>query len=54
MDARHGEGSPKRGLMADSLIAARPRWTECYFENRVGRMPAESVSQENGLNLSSM
>ena len=36
--------APKRGLMAFSVMPP---------EKCVGRMPAESVSQETGLNLSS-
>jgi hypothetical protein len=48
--------APKRGLMADSEMGGSMELggEKLPSENRVGRMPAESVSQEKGLNLSSM
>ncbi len=47
--------APKRGLMADSEMGgSREAAEKLPSEKRVGRMPAESISQEKGLNLSSM
>jgi hypothetical protein len=47
--------APKRGWMADSEMGgASEVGAKLPSENRVGRMPAESVSHEKGLNLSSM
>ena len=47
--------APKRGLMAVSSTGCEAEVAaKLPSAKRVGRMPAESVSQEKGLNLSSM
>jgi len=47
--------APKRGLMADSEMGASGEPAgKLPSEKRVGRRPAERVSQEKGLNRSSI